>query len=437
MKATAIREFLQNPLNQWERHRLGAFEVHTWNRNEPPRWHTSTAALKHGSARAFLGSVGRASFEAITRALAKTEKTFFDFGMLAESSEPCRVVLWDMMFPVPDEWELPELPASRCPVAIFDDRPDSFPLILLPTYGRGRPDLREELWMESSAIHEAFHALLGRWLGAPRIVRLRPRARWAKFEEMCAVAMEARLLDQGAWIDYGRAWSAALSLSHSERHGAVFLDGDFTHPTNSEDYGHFPFLTFLEEQIWPALDRHHHWLRAVWESADPVNMDSSPWTQLDRELQRDGGLAEIFWRYVREAVQPSQKGSVLARLHEAFGEPASAILHPGEHNAFVLGPMSAQLVDCQPIQNFEAESITIEEPRGISGSRICVFEVLSDGAARCIREIESPPPKLAQKAKIWRLVTKQGAARQSHLLILLSHVDFAAQTSAAFRVEYR
>jgi hypothetical protein len=220
-------------------------------------------------------------------------------------------------------------------------------VILLPTHDLGRFGGHDRAWLESSAIHEGFHALLLRWLGKPCST-----FGWRKFEEMCAVTMETRLLRKGkAWMDYGRAWQASLSLSHCHSLWSATLDlqgGDFIGSVDREDYGHFALLAFLDEEVWPARKRARHWIASVWEAVHTKRANDGPWAALHEELKDEGGVSGLFLDYVREAAFPERSDGVLAELHRTFGPPAAATLdRGGGRKVFALGPMAAQLLSCR------------------------------------------------------------------------------------------
>ncbi|OIQ87084.1 hypothetical protein GALL_310740 [mine drainage metagenome] len=381
MNTTAIKQFLDDPNNGWERRKVGTFVRYVWPFAEPPRWSTvKTLALHVGSSRAFLGNIPTGAVQVVDRALEAIESAFAHAGFDVPAEPECPVVLWDMTFPLPVEWELPDVPGSRCPVTILSSQahPHTSTLILLPTHESGRFGGRDLAWLESSALHEGFHALLGRWLGGAQSMELHRRDRWAKFEEMCAVAMETRLARRvQAWMDYGRSWQSTLSLSHCDNNWAAFLhpqDGNFDHWVNTEVYGHFALIAFLQEHFCPAQSQVGDWLKVVWTGGRELGSSIDPWTALDNALADVGGVAALFQAYVSEATFPSFAGGIIAELHAVFGPPASAVLE--RHRAakfFAIGPLAAQLLTCRILSGPPAGIVEVVDFRGLRDTVVQAF----------------------------------------------------------------
>jgi len=437
MNTEAIRQFFEEPANGWEARGIGAFVRYIWPKSEPPRWRTPTKTLHAGSSRAFLGSVPTNSAHLVDRALDKVGKTFEECGFKVEPSPPCNVILWDMTFPTPEEWDLPFHLDRPCPVTFLASDDGSSALILLPTHDMGRFTEHDQAWLESSAIHEGFHALLGRWVGRSQIMQLRSRDYWTKFEEMCAVALEVKLLKQEkAWMDFGRSWQATLGLSHCDNNWSVYLDpadGDFTNPVNREDYGHFALLAFLDEEVWSETTGHPHWLKVVWEEGRRLGPSVTPWEVLDRELKSHGGAIGLFLRYVVEATFPSKPKGVLAQLHNTFGRPASALLERGSGlKFFAIGPMAAQLLTCRLDKGAPAGLIRIVDYRSLNDTVVRAFEV---DHLRVPVEIEVGEPKIQGKSKIWEVNLGKLSTHAFELELMVIQPNHAGR-SLAFTAEW-
>lgn len=440
MRLEAILQFLNDPGNGWQSRSVGAFVRYAWPRSEPPRWRTTTDALRDRSSRTFLGNVPANAARRVDKALGAVEKAVQIFGLLKPGPPPCHVVLWDPVFPLPAEWDLPELPLPPCPVTIIPTEANSSPLILVLTHDQGRFGGHEGAWLESSAIHEGFHALLARWLGGAALRDLQAYG-WPKFEEMCAVAMESMVLPRNkAWMDYGRAWQASLSLSHCNSFWSAFLDsadGNFVGLVDREEYGHFALLNFLNEQVWPERERKRHWLPTVWEAAREGQAASGPWSVLQRELSNEGGVSALFVRYVKEAAFPSKKDGVLAHLHKSFGPPATAALARGDSKKiFALGPMAAQLLTCRLDPRTNGGFVQIVNYLGREDPTVLAFRVGKEGPIRLGVPVEVPRGRIRGKTKVWKIPVQQIGSKGTDYLFAVCQPNHAGR-SLVFTAEYR
>jgi len=359
---------------------------------------------------------------AVDRALSAIQGAFRKYGFEVAPFPPCHVVLWDMAFPLPDEWEVSGLPEPACPVAIPPENDDSPALVLLPTHDHGRFRSHDQAWLESVAVHEGFHGLLVRWVGRTRIGQLRNRGCWKKFEEMCAVAMEACLLrGRKGWMDYGRSWQATLSLSHCDNDWAAFLspqDGDFAHPVNREDYGHFALLAFLD-RVWQQRNGREHWMKTVWEAGKTLGASVDPWEVLDKKLKSDGGVSGLFERYVHQTAFPTQADSVPARLHTAFGPPCTAVLERGMGaKVFAIGPLAAQLLSCRIGRGGGRGTVRIVDYRGLDDTVVRAFEVRGDGKLRAGVPLSVGKPTQQDKAKVWEFPLDGAKTGEVQILVL-------------------
>jgi hypothetical protein len=123
------------------------------------------------------------------------------------------IILWDPHFPLPDDWDA--IDPEDAPITLYTCNADSPPVVILMCHDRGRMRTPLADWLEACTLHEGFHALLCCWRKEnDKAFKLLKSSIWAKFEEMCAVAMEARLLpDNSVWLDYMFGWRSSLPLS--------------------------------------------------------------------------------------------------------------------------------------------------------------------------------------------------------------------------------
>ena len=439
MNVQAIQQFLDDPAHEWEGKSIGIFRRYVWPRLEPPRWQTGTAALRESSSRAFVGMGTPRDAQHVDRALATLELAMNHWLTPLTAGPTTLVVLWDRMFPMPEEWELPPLPEPPCPLTVLSEAADVSILILLPTYDIGRFGGRDRAWLESSAIHEAFHALLNRFFGRDAVFAAH-RYGWAKFEEMCAVALEACLLRHGkAWMDYGYTWRVTLSLSHDRYSWSAFFDsadGDFTRTVDSEDYGHFALLSFLNEEVWPERARPRHWLAAVWEAVNDDRVKDGPWAVLDDELAAEGGVTALFLRYVREAAFPARTSGVLAELHKMFGPPAAARLIRGAAKKFfAIGPMSAQLFEGRVERKSGGGFLRIIDYKNLNDTVVELFRMSGKTRMREGTPQEIPRPWNSGNSRIWEIPVPAPSSRHEDFLLLVSQPNYQGR-SLAFTTEW-
>ena len=150
------------------------------------------------------------------------------FGIEAPTRGEISVFLWDADLNLPHHLEKAggsiqardsashgmrlSTPLAR----VFAD--GSMPAVLLPSSDRTRDRAGTADWLESSAVHEGFHALLREWMGIGRVRALFSSLAWQKMEELCAVWIETRVFPENrSHLDYGRAWLATLMLTHADQ----------------------------------------------------------------------------------------------------------------------------------------------------------------------------------------------------------------------------
>ena len=290
LRELTVADFVLHARDEWECRKAGPFSIYRREVDGPPHWKLACGAYGKGMARAFVGMEPFGNMRLLKKVFGTVQTFLGGIGLNASPAANVNVLLWDPLFPLPLIREAAGRVDVISPETIARFGPSPSTLILLPTHRPGLHGGDVKRWLVSSAIHEGFHALLWDWLGAARTPKMRKAEAWKKFDEMCAVTLEYILAaKRSAWLDYGRAWQASMALSHNINDWPAFLPpgmAGFEHPVNVEEYGHFPFLAWMDEVIWPRHPRVGHWLVLTWEEGKKNGWTADPWEVLDKATPR-------------------------------------------------------------------------------------------------------------------------------------------------------
>jgi hypothetical protein len=192
---------------------------------------------------------------------------------------------------------------------------------------------------------------------------------------------------------------------------------------NQETYGHFAFLAYLNDVVWPA---DVPWLRLAWKESLKKNIDTTPWSSFDTALVHSGGIAAAYARYAMETRFPGPFAVTLRSLNAKCGPPCAVGFNPGSKvRVFPLGPLSAQWFRLKELAKAGSKVLQITPYRGEKHLVVRVFH--ADGSA-----IGQHTLQTNKKPVSW---TYSPSIKDDDVYVLIAMTSW--QSAAAIRVEWR